>query len=47
MWAYIKEHNLQNPSNRRQILCDAKLEELFGRKKIDMFRMTKVLSNVS
>jgi upstream activation factor subunit UAF30 len=46
IWNYIKEHNLQNPKNRREILCDPKLEELLGRKKIDMFKMTKVLSEV-
>jgi upstream activation factor subunit UAF30 len=46
IWAYIRENNLQNPKNRREIFCDEKLEELLGRKKIDMFRMTKVLSAV-
>ncbi len=47
MWAYIKEHNLQNPQNRSEILCDAKLEKLFKRKKVKMFTMTKLLSAVS
>ena len=47
MWEYIKSHNLQNPSNRREILCDEKLEKLFKRKKVDMFKMTKLLSEVS
>jgi upstream activation factor subunit UAF30 len=46
IWAYIRENNLQNPKNRREIFCDQKLEELFGRKKVDMFRMTKLLSAV-
>lgn len=44
IWVYIKEHDLQNPQDRREILCDAQLEKLFGRKKIMMFKMTKVLS---
>ncbi len=47
MWEYIKSHNLQNPSNKREILCDEKLEKLFKRKKVDMFKMTKLLSEVS
>lgn len=46
MWAYIREHNLQNPANRREILCDARMEVVFKRKKLDMFKMTKFLSNM-
>ncbi len=30
VWAYIKQHDLQNPANRREILADAKLEAVFG-----------------
>ena len=26
VWAYIKQHELQNPQNRREILADSKLE---------------------
>jgi chromatin remodeling complex protein RSC6 len=33
VWAYIKQHGLQNPQNRREILADAKLAAVFGRKK--------------
>ncbi len=29
MWVYIKEHNLQNPKDKREIVCDANLEKLF------------------
>jgi len=47
IWLYIKQYNLQNPNNKREILCDEKLEKLFKRKKIDMFQMTKVLSTVN
>ena len=43
---YIKDNNLQNPHNKKEILCDDKLEKIFKRKKIDMFQMTKVLSTV-
>ncbi|ODV94180.1 hypothetical protein PACTADRAFT_51061 [Pachysolen tannophilus NRRL Y-2460] len=43
-WDYIKEHNLQNPADRREILCDDKMEPIFG-KKMTMFSMNKLLSN--
>jgi upstream activation factor subunit UAF30 len=33
VWVYIKEHNLQNPSNKREILCDEALEKVMKRKK--------------
>lgn len=46
MWNYIKEHNLQNPENKREILCDAAMELLFKKKKFTMFKMTKYLSEV-
>jgi len=41
MWAYIREHNLQNPENKREILADAKLEKVFGGKKATMFELNK------
>lgn len=42
IWAYIKEHNLQNPNNGKEILSDEKLELIFG-KSTDMFKMHKLL----
>ena len=44
VWAYIKEHGLQNPENRREILADGKLEAVFGAKKASMFEMNKHLA---
>jgi upstream activation factor subunit UAF30 len=44
VWEYIKSNNLQNPENRREILADAKLEPVFGKKKVTMFEMNKHLS---
>src|SRR5918912_1077337 len=44
VWDYIKQHNLQNPENRREILADAKLEPIFGKKKVTMFEMNKYLA---
>ncbi|KAG6837063.1 hypothetical protein H0H93_015331 [Arthromyces matolae] len=43
LWVYIKEHELQNPDNRREIMCDPGLRGIFGVDKIDMFKMNKVL----
>ncbi|KAK0241446.1 hypothetical protein EDD85DRAFT_948536 [Armillaria nabsnona] len=43
LWVYIKGNALQNPSNKREILCDEKLRAVFSVDKIDMFRMNKVL----
>ena len=34
---------LQDPKNKRTILCDDGLQRVFGRKKVDMFQMTKLL----
>ncbi len=44
LWAYIKKNNLQNPKNKREILADAKLEAVLGKKKVDMFQMTSIVS---
>ena len=44
MWGYIKEHNLQNPANKRNILADAKLKPIFGKDEVTMFEMTKLIS---
>jgi len=45
LWEYIKANNLQNPSNKRNIIADEKLLPLFGGKKeVTMFEMTKLVS---
>lgn len=46
VWEYIKAQNLQNPANKREILCDTVLEKLMKRKKVTMFKMTKILNPV-
>jgi ankyrin repeat protein len=43
LWKYIKAHDLQNPSKRTEILCDAKLQKVFKRKKVTSFGMSKLL----
>ena len=47
LWEYIKANNLQNPKDKREILCDSTLESIFKRKKITMFSMNKFLTPVS
>lgn len=45
IWEYIKEHDLQNPQNKRNILADEKLKVIFdGKKEVTMFEMTKLVS---
>ena len=44
VWAYIKEHDLQNPENKREIVADDKLREVFGKDKVTMFEMNKYIS---
>ena len=45
IWAHIKKNKLQNPTNKREILADEKLQPIFGVKKLDMFQMTKAVNN--
>jgi chromatin remodeling complex protein RSC6 len=45
LWAYIKKHNLQDPTNKRNINADDKLKVVFGGKAtVNMFEMTKLVS---
>ncbi|TVU44860.1 hypothetical protein EJB05_04321, partial [Eragrostis curvula] len=44
LWAYIRENNLQDPSNKRKILCDERLKKIFNVNSIDMFQMNKALT---
>jgi len=40
IWDYIKTHNLQNPANKRNILCDGPLRAVMGKDEVTMFEMT-------
>lgn len=45
LWVYIKKLDLQDPSNKRNILADDKLKKVFGGKEVvNMFEMTKLVS---
>ena len=45
LWEYIKANNLQNQTNKRNIMADDKLKVVFGGKaEVNMFEMTKLVS---
>ncbi|PRQ28289.1 putative transcription regulator SWI/SNF-BAF60b family [Rosa chinensis] len=44
LWAYIRKNNLQDPSNKRKIICDDALRVVFETDCTDMFKMNKLLS---
>jgi len=45
IWEYVKQNELQNPSDKREIILDGKLKAVFkGRRTLSMFTMNKVLS---
>lgn len=43
IWDYVKEHGLQDSSDKRYILCDAKLQTVFKTEKVHMFTLNKIL----
>lgn len=43
LWVYIKENNLQNPSDKREILLDDKMKAVFGVDNFTMFSMNKYI----
>lgn len=45
MWEYIKKHDLQDATNRRQINSDENLKKVFGGKNnVTMFEMTSLVN---
>ena len=45
LWAYIKKNNLQDPKAKRFINADDKLKEVFGKPRVDMFEMTRLVQS--
>ena len=43
LWDYIKTHKLQNPANKRNILCDGPLQAVMGKDEVTMFEMTALV----
>jgi upstream activation factor subunit UAF30 len=45
IWEYIKLHGLQNPKDKREILCDDRLRKVFqNRSRVTMFSMNQHLT---
>lgn len=44
IWEYIKQHDLQNPQNKRMIRADDRLRAVFGQDEVSMFEMTKLVN---
>jgi len=42
--AHIKDNNLQNPKNRRKIIFDTRLQEVFKCKTTDYFKINRLIS---
>ena len=43
LWDYIKKNKLQDPEAKRFINADDKLKEVFGKPRVDMFEMTRLV----
>lgn len=44
VWQYIRDNDLQDPSDRRQIRCDDAMRAVFKQDRVHMFTMTKILN---
>lgn len=44
IWAYVKERDLQDPNDKRQIRCDDSMRAVFKQDKVHMFTMNKLLA---
>lgn len=45
LWEHIKANNLQNPEDKREILCDERMKHVFGVDRINMFKMNKLIGD--
>ncbi|KAF8599932.1 SWIB-domain-containing protein [Ceratobasidium sp. AG-I] len=45
LWDHIKANNLQDPQDKREILCDDSMQQLFGVNRLNMFKMNKMISD--
>ncbi|KAF5203941.1 SWIB/MDM2 domain superfamily protein [Thalictrum thalictroides] len=45
IWAYIKQHNLQDPENKKIIVCDEKLKKIFaGKERVGFLEISGLLN---
>src|SRR6266566_4573696 len=45
LWDYFKKHNLQDPKNRREIRADANLRPPFGKDRITMLEVGRIVNS--
>ncbi|CAH7672891.1 hypothetical protein BY996DRAFT_6430405 [Phakopsora pachyrhizi] len=45
LWEYIKSKGLQDPQDKRQIVCDEALKKVFKQNSVHMFTMNKLLGD--
>ncbi|OAA76843.1 SWIB/MDM2 domain protein [Akanthomyces lecanii RCEF 1005] len=41
LWEHIKANDLQDPNDKRQIICDERMYAVFRQARVDMFKMNK------
>ncbi|KAF2176677.1 SWIB-domain-containing protein [Zopfia rhizophila CBS 207.26] len=44
IWEYVKERDLQDPNDKRQIRCDEAMRAVFKQDRVHMFTMNKILN---
>ncbi len=44
LWSYIREHDLQDPADKRVIVANEKLRAVFGQDRVNMLAMMGLLS---
>lgn len=44
IWEYVKSKDLQDPSDKRQIVCDEPMRAVFKVDRVHMFTMNKILN---
>jgi len=45
LWAYIKEHKLQDPENKQYFIPDKRMGKIFGQDKMRGFAMAKHITS--
>ncbi len=43
LWDHIRAHNLQDPADKRTIVADDKLRPIFGKDRVTMFELAKMI----
>lgn len=44
IWGYIKANDLQDPSNKKIVVCDEKLKKLFGKDRVGMLEISGLIT---